>query len=500
MSTRSQLISAAGISILDKLIKFSFLIILSRLFTPTEFGIIAAASFVVGFAELFSNIGFANCLIQMKRIDDRAIRTALTLSVIMSILISFIFFFVGPLLSQWINVPELESLVPLLIVILFCRGLAGISGALLQRDMQASTMLWINIFAYLIGIVGITFPLYFFGFGYISLIYGMVGESITYVLSLYLMTRHSVSPLIDKSTFHHILNKGVGYFSTRTLTYFALNTEYLLVSRYLGTANLGIYSRAYRLIEYPCFVYRMAVDRVVFPMLSKQQDNPEYLRKTIIYGFFLTVAISAPLFGFIAANGLDIIVFMLGNQWGEAGQILSILAFFGTFRVGFLVFETYLKSQAHVKALTLHSLAFLFLVLVCCGIGVRFGLQSAAIGVGIALILNCLNYNYYVAKLTETSLTTYIKIYMTGFAFFFWFYIPNSIISSLLSGGSPLFTLIVNSAMSMLLALLLLSSPLQAVWGQAGEETRLSLRDKTSKAFNKLVSKVESYRSHNKAP
>lgn len=487
MSIKSQLISVASLSILDKFIKFIFLIILSRIFTPTEFGIIAAASFVVGFAELFSNIGFGTCLVQLKSINASLIRTALTMSVIMSIIISVVFFSFGSFIARWVNIPELHEIISYLSFIIILRGLSSISGALLQREMQAEKIIWGSIISYLINIVGITLPLAYIGFGYWALLYGMLAESITFSLGLYFLTRHSLKPLLAPSAVKQLLSKGFGFFLTRTLTYFALNLDYLIVSRYLGALSLGLYTRAYRIIEYPSVIYRMAIERVIFPMFSQQQDNTEYLRKAIIKGFFLTMVITAPLYAFIAANSSNIVLSVLGEQWHTAGQILSILATFGIFRVGFMVFSTYIKSLGLVKVSTAHALAFTFLVLICCSIGVSFGVHGVAIGAGCSVLLHCLFYSLHVAKLSHIPFRIFLNIYASSFFCFIWIYAPNVSINIFFSEQSAFINLIINGVLSCFLVLLLLTPSLKVVWGDVG----IAIRQKLIKMLMKTIKSLK---------
>lgn len=466
--------SLAGLAIVEKAIKLFFLLFLSRLLAPAEIGVVAAASVVVYFADMFVNVGFAACLIQFEKISETTIRVAQTLTLIAVSIISGIFYVFLPSISTWIGIPELQSIGLFLIGILVLRAFSSIAEALLQREMKAIWLMKISIISYLVGILGVTIPLVYFGYGYEALIYGMTVETIIYAFVSYCLTRHSVLPLITKSESKSLMGKGFGFFLTRTIDYLALNIDYGIVSRYLGSHALGIYSRAYRIMEYPSYIYRVAVDRVLFPAMAKEQQNKEFLEKTLLQGVFFTIVLSAPLSGYIAANGENIIGILLGETWAEAAIVLSILTMFGSYRMAYMILNTYVRSIGKVSISSQHALLFLSLITVLCYYGSKHGLNGVAFAAGSALFIHSCIYAVRVAMLMRISWYRILNLFLLAIPITLYFYLPNYYLLKFLE-LNYLVGILVTSVISILLAVILSSGWLLVTSKQKESQFRDSM-------------------------
>ncbi|WOX04837.1 oligosaccharide flippase family protein [Microbulbifer pacificus] len=451
---QKKIISIAGLALVEKAIKLFFLLFLSRLLEPWEFGVVAAASVVVYFADMFANLGFAACLIQLEKISKETVRVALTLTMAVVSLISVCFYWTLPQVSVWVGVPELQSMGGALIVILIARGFSSVSGALLQRDMKASLLMRSSIVSYLVGMLLVAGPMIYSGYGFWSLIYGMVVESLVHTVICYCAARHSIIPLLRKSEIEKLLGKGFGFFITRTINYLALNVDYVIVSKYLGAHFLGLYSRAYRVMEYPSYVYMVAADRVLFPAMAKKQTDQNYLQKTMLKGIFWTFALAAPLSGILAANGENIIRLLLGPTWLEAASVLSILCAFGSYRISYMILNTYVRSVGKVSISSQHSLFLLFAVTVCCYFGVEYGLNGVAWGAGVALLVHGCLYSVRVAIMLNLPWYRFLRIFIIGIPATLAFYLPNYYLLDFLEFHFFL-ELLVSGILSMVIAVIL---------------------------------------------
>lgn len=490
-SIKRQLFTVAGISLLDKLIKFVFLAIFSRLLLPEDYGVVAAALLVVGFAELFSNVGLGMCLIQAREVSSRDIRTAVTLSCAVAAVLALSLTLFSSAVSSAVDIPELKEVIPWLSLILVFRGLSTISSALLQRAMKAGLMLWLGVGAYLAGSILVALPLALGGYGYRSIIYGVVCENFIYMIALFVTIRHPVAPLYNKESARKLLTKGVGFFASRTINYFALNADYLIVSRTLGASALGYYSRAYKVMEYPSVIYRNAVDKVVFPLMSQRQDDPAFLNKALADGFFMTLAISSIISGFLAANGVDVVLLLLGDQWRAAGQILAVLAAFGMFRLGFMIFGTYVRAKGYVLVSTLHSLVFFLMVTGFCYLGADYGMVGVGIGAGIAVTLHCMFYTGTVKYLTGMPLSTFARIYFSGIFIFFAIFLPNFFLGEQIESMNRFLKLVVLGTVTGSLCLILLTRPFNLIWGDMGATQRQAMLAFMGKKLQRFVRRFQ---------
>jgi O-antigen/teichoic acid export membrane protein len=487
MSAKKQLFSVATISVIDKCIKLGFLAVLSRLLTPADLGAVAAALLVVGFAELFSNAGLSACVVQYKTLSGRDIRTATTLSFLMGLLLASVLLISAPLIIHVLGIDTLSAAIPWLALILVFRGLSAISGALLQRNLQVAKVMWIGVAAYVLGAALVSVPLALKGYGYLSVVLALVVENFLYMIGLYIATRHSLLPLLDRDSSRRLLRKGMGFFATRTLNYFAQNLDYVIVSRMLGSSALGLYSRAYKIMEYPSIIYRNAIDRVLFPLFAREQDNQVYLSKAIITGLFLTTALSAGISAFIVANSAEIVLFLLGNQWGETATVLSILAIFSTFRMNYMICLTYVRSRGLLRIASIHSMVFLCLVGVFSYLGVPYGITGVGVGAGIAVLIFCLSYTVHVCHLANIRLVQIGKIYAFGLLVFLWIYGANAAARLLLPMELTIATLTWHGIVSGVAAMMMLHPVLRFLWRGPGIEMRDQSVVLLSKLSNRLL-------------
>jgi PST family polysaccharide transporter len=110
------------------------------------------------------------------------------------------------------------------------------------------------------------------------------------------------------------------------VVYAAYNFEKILLGRYFGTDALGLYSRAYELINLPTRIFNSAVGSVAFSALSRLQGDPIRFKNYFLKGYSLVLSVTLPTTIFCAALADDIILVVLGPKWTEAALIFKLLA------------------------------------------------------------------------------------------------------------------------------------------------------------------------------
>src|ERR1700730_13478516 len=111
-------------------------IILARLLTPTDFGVLGAALILVGFSQCLAQLGVAPALVQRESLEIRHLKTGWSLSILSSLLCAVIIFLIAPLLSQFLGMPALTRTLRVLSVMFPIAGLGVVSESLLQRELK----------------------------------------------------------------------------------------------------------------------------------------------------------------------------------------------------------------------------------------------------------------------------------------------------------------------------------------------------------------------------
>ncbi len=392
-----------SLSFLQKIFNFISLIVLARLLTPTEFGVVTAGMILVNFANMFTNAGVATTLIQFKEIDDKDIRVGLTLSMLISICLYFVISGSSLLMADFMNIPELRKVIPIISIILMLTGFNTISGALMQRYEKVFLLTIIQTSCSIGSVLFITIPMALTGYSYWSLVAGELTKSITMVIITYWLARHPVKPYWEKQRARRLFTKGTGFFVSRFFSFLSQESDNVIVGRYFGADALGYYGRSYRLMDYPSSMYTTIVDRLVFPAMSRIQDEQVRMQAVLLRGLSLTALFSLPLSAFFIVSSEELVTVLFGPEWLLTGQLLAVLGGFTFFRVSWKVFSTYFRALGKVKFLIVHTFFYAMMMIIGAGFAAQYDMIAVAWAVGLAISLN------WLLILWRTKLSTDLK-------------------------------------------------------------------------------------------
>ncbi len=370
------------------LLRTLVMVILARLLTPEDYGLVGATLIVMNFAQVFSQLGMGPALIQRPHLEERHVRTAFTVFTIAGVL-------VGGLIASSVSLIagyfQMDGLMPLLRVAALAfpiQGLAAVPTALMKRDLQFRRLAGINIVAFAggYGLAGISLAL--LGFGAWALAGAMLARLAINVIVLLFVRPFPKSPQFERRAFRELMYFGGGVTLADILGYVAHNGDYAVVGRWLGTSALGVYNRAYNLLIIPASHFGAVLDQVLFPSLAKVQNETERLRFAYRYGMSLVALIILPVSVVAILVAPELILALLGPRWTEVVSPFRILA------VGML-FRTAARiniSVAHAMGAPYRRAWRVGINALCvvggAWIGQNWGLSGVAGGVLIALAVD----------------------------------------------------------------------------------------------------------------
>ncbi len=298
--------------------------VLARLLSPSEFGLLALATVLLTFIGIISGMGLGPAIIQEKNLQQKDINSVFTFSVIVGFILSFIFFCLSwPIASFYEN----EQLVPVcqLCALNFFLGiLNSIPGTLMVKDQRFKEMaicsLSLNLFAAPISIFAA-----YKGFGVYSL---MIAPFINSILRFFYV-RHFYKCNID---FHMSMApiKRMASFSLYQLgfeliNYFSRNLDKLIIGRWMSIRDLGYYDKSYRLMQQPQNNITAVLNPVLQPNFSQYQNDMNMMATQYLKVISVMAAISFPLGITLCMCGPEIIRLMYGPQWEPAIPCFQIL-------------------------------------------------------------------------------------------------------------------------------------------------------------------------------
>lgn len=306
-------------------IRMGSTMIMARLLTPNDFGLIAMVTAITGFAQIFKDLGLSMSTIQRDNINHAQVSTMFWINVAISLVIMLIIAALSPAVAWFYETPQLTLVMLALSVTFLFGGLAIQHQALLNRQMRFATIAGVQIISVIIGIIAAIYAA-MHGFRYWALVLNNIFFSVTLVLGLWLVSGWRPGLPVRGAGVRSMLKFGINITGFDVINYFSRNLDNILIGRYCGASSLGLYSKAYQLLMLPISNLRIPLNNVALPSLSRMQKNPEQYRSYYKRYISILAFMSMPLIVFMFVYSENIIILVLGKQWLGASNIFKILA------------------------------------------------------------------------------------------------------------------------------------------------------------------------------
>jgi len=269
----------------------------------------------------------------------------------------------------------------------FLFNAAGVQhSALLQRQMRFTALATIEIIS-LITSTSIGISMAVAGFGYWALVATAVSVPLVGTLCLWQTTGWIPGKPRLQSGLHSLMRFGGTLTLISVVMYIAYNLEKVLLGRFWGANAVGIYGRAFQLINMPTENLNSSVGEVAFSALSRVQNDPGRFRNYFLKGYSLVLALTIPMTIAVCLFAHDLIFVLLGPKWKDAAEILRLLAptilIFALINpIGWLIFSLGMVGRS-LKA------TLVFAPLVICGyvMGLPYGPKGVAFGYSAVMAL-----------------------------------------------------------------------------------------------------------------
>lgn len=301
--------------------------VLARLLTPADFGLVAMVAFFTGLIGLFRDLGLAAATVQRREVSHSQVSTLFWVNVLASTLLALLGMALAPLVAWFYGEPELVWITIAISATFVFGGLSAQHIALLRRQMRYVGLAGIEIGAMVFGII-VAVGVALAGGGYWALVAMTAGQALaTAVLAFVISGWRPGAGRFDRDV-GEMFSFGAGLTGANMLNYFTRNSDNLLLGRFWGAAELGVYSRAYALLLMPMQQINGPIAAVAIPALSRLQSEPERFRGYYLKVVRLIAYASMPLVVLLAVLAEEAVLVLLGPQWLEAALLFQIFAAF----------------------------------------------------------------------------------------------------------------------------------------------------------------------------
>ena len=256
-----------------RVMSFGSGIVLARLLVPEDFGVFAAALAIVNILFGWNDLGMLLALVRWQGDLKRAARTAMTLSLVPSILIYVACFLLAPAFANLMDSPRSIGILRVIALTVVIDGLVAVPQGLLVRTFAQKRMALVEFTAVPVNVIT-TVVLALLGFGPWALALGQVVGNCVSATLLIIMAPFRVRPGFDRVIARSMLSFGIPLAFTSFVEYVLLNADYVVVGSFLGPVALGFYLLAFNVSNWPVNLLSDAIRRVSiagFARLSKDE-------------------------------------------------------------------------------------------------------------------------------------------------------------------------------------------------------------------------------------
>ncbi len=307
------------------LVRMGSLMIMARLLDPKDFGLVGMVTAVIGVFSVFRDFGLSAAVVQRATVTKEQASTLFWINLLVGAILGALSLAMAPFVVFFYHEPRLLGVTAAL-ASGFLFNAAGVQHtAILERQMRFTTLSVIDILSLLASAaVGISMATH--GFGYWALVAMTIITPLVYTMCVWLTTAWVPGRPHKQVGVRSMMRFGGALTLNGLVMYIASNFEKVLLGRFWGVDALGIYGRAYQLINIPTDNLNSAAGGVAFAALSRLQGEPSRLKSYFLKGYSVVLSLTVPITFTCALFADDMIFVFLGPKWRGAAVVFRLLA------------------------------------------------------------------------------------------------------------------------------------------------------------------------------
>jgi teichuronic acid exporter len=389
-------------------VRFVTGIVLARLLSPEEFGLIAMAMVFVNVTQPFFDGGFAAALVQKASPKPTDYNSVFYFNIFMGLLVASLIFFSAPWIATFYNQPILISMTRALSAILVINSFGLIQSAVLTKHINFKIQTKAVFFSGILsGIFGIGLAL--IGFGVWSLVCQQILNAALTMVCLWLLNDWRPSLIFSFQSLRAMFPFGSRLMVSGVLSIASESLYSVVIGRVLSAKDLGLFVRAQTLEALPANSLSMLVSKVIFPVFSSIQDDIMRVKSALQKVLKITAFLSFPLMIGMAAASHAIILVLLGEKWIGCIPYLQLLCVEGLLNPIAEINSNLLMSLGRSDLYLRLRFAKMLLIFINISLTWRFGISALILGmIAISVILFSLSC-FYAGRSTDYKLTKQLR-------------------------------------------------------------------------------------------
>lgn len=381
-------------------VMFVLQIIMARLLTPADYGVIGMLAVFMAISQSFIDSGFSNALIRKTNRTETDYCTVFYFNLIVGALTYFCLYFFAPYIASFYNTPLLHQVTRVISLNLVINSLIVVHRAKLTINIDFKSQAKVTLSAAVIsGTLGIY--LAYAGYGVWALVYQTLANSAFTCIFFWCQLRWIPRNSFSYSSFKEMFSYGSKLLISGLLETAFRNIYTIVIGKKFSATDLGYYSRADTFAQFGTSNFTGIMQRVTFPILSSIQDDNA--RLAMVYRKYLRLSafIIFPLAVGLASVAEPFITLLIGKKWLEAVPLLQIVSFaymwYPVHSINLNLLQVKGRSDLFLKLEIFKKMLGISILIITLPYGIKALCAGQIISSFLALILN----TYYTDKLIK---------------------------------------------------------------------------------------------------
>ncbi len=360
--------------------------VLARLLLPSDFGLIAMVTAIVGFVAMFKDAGLSMATVQRKDITHDQVSTLFWINVALSAAVMLVVAALAPAIAAFYSEPRLVWVTLALAGTMLFAGFTVQHQALLRRQMRFKALAVIEIVTMTVGIA-VAIVMALVGFGYWSLVGMTAAAGLANALMVWVLCDWRPGQPKRDSGVGEMLRFGGNLTGFEFINYWARNADNVLIGYAWGSAYLGLYAKAYGLLLMPVKQVNAPISSVFVPVMSRLADDPIRYERAAKRILRLMATLFPPMVALLAIFSREVISIMLGHQWLEAVDVFRWLALVCVYQLVLGQCGNMFITQGRTDLLLKSGMLNALISVVSIVAGLPFGIEGVAIAYAASGVL-----------------------------------------------------------------------------------------------------------------
>ncbi|MCG7495333.1 lipopolysaccharide biosynthesis protein [Vibrio sp. Of7-15] len=314
-----------------RILSFINTLILARILSPEDYGLMAMAMVISGFISFFNDIGLGSAIIQRKEVSKEQLSGAFYIALMISIFLYILTFFLSSSASDFYENPQVEPILQVIAIGFIFGAIKTVPNALLLKEMSFKSISGIEFISIVVQ-CAVTLLLAYIGYGVWSLVYGLLVTQLFKAIAMMWLSGWlpDTNGSIKQAT--ELMKFGLSVTYSRVTWYLYINSQILVLGKVVGEKQTGIFSMAQTIADLPTAHITNLIIQVASPLFAKLQDDFNALNNALLKLTAGLSLISFPVLFGIIITANELVPILLGDNWVAVAIPLQFLCVMGLFK------------------------------------------------------------------------------------------------------------------------------------------------------------------------